>query len=87
MSDYIVVCHTEKHAAQLFDSLVAYMRRKNLIFRASRTDLRIQSIEPHGYRVRFMGCNRYWDLGQRGFHGSVVYDRIVEKFLDDNKED
>lgn len=82
MTDYIVVCRDERHAGNLFHSLVAHMRRNNMIFRALRTDKRIQSVEPHGYRVRFMGVKRYYDVGQCGFHGEVVWDTTVEQYLD-----
>lgn len=82
MTKYIVVCDTERHAGNLFNSLVAHMRRNNLIFRALRTDKRIQSIEETGYQIRFMGEQRYYDVGQYGFHGKVIWDTMVEKYLD-----
>ena len=82
MNEYIVVCRDERHASNLFHSLVAHMRRNNMIFRALRTDKRIQSVEPHGYRIRFMSAKRYYDVGLWSFHGEVVWDIIVEQYLD-----
>lgn len=82
MTNYLVVCRDERHAGNLFHSLVAHMRRNNMKIKASLATRSIQDSIGGLYRIRFMGEKRYYDVGQHGFHGEVVWDTTVEQYLD-----
>lgn len=83
---YLVVCHNKKWAKCLWRDLCEYLSKEDIKFRyfEKGQTYNIDIIEQD-VRVRFVSEYSFYEVS-RGFHGWVVDDSFVDKYLTTAKE-
>lgn len=87
MTEYLVICHSPYCASRLFKNLESWFRENRVsdcyfdrVFCGFSIELRSVGI------IILFTAEVYRNIALRGFHGTVVSEYDVEKFLDEHKE-
>lgn len=87
MVEYAVICHDLKHASTLFRSLRTWFCETHVSNCFSRRVFCGFLMELRDMRITILFTSEaYFEIARRGFHGTVVSEYDVERFLDEHRK-